>query len=142
VVEKSSTEAKPANLSGKDYRDYVIKDGKLVGKFEEMYREAEQAPWHQNETAYAVFFNLDVEILKSWKEFLRIESILEVGCSLGYFTQRLKLEAGFEHVAGLDISETAAQKARDLFSEAGVNFFVGDIASPTFRCDRVFDIVM
>ena len=30
------------------YQDYVIRDGKFVGKFEEMYQKFDN-PWHQKE---------------------------------------------------------------------------------------------
>ena len=30
------------------YQDYVIKDGKFIGKFEEMYQKFDD-PWHQSE---------------------------------------------------------------------------------------------
>ena len=31
-----------------DYHDYVIKDGRFIGAFEEMYRNCPD-PWHQDE---------------------------------------------------------------------------------------------
>ena len=31
------------------YQDYVIKDGTLIGNFEEMYHESSEIPWHQDE---------------------------------------------------------------------------------------------
>lgn len=37
------------------YQDYVIRDGKFVGKFEEMYQKFDD-PWHQNENG--MFNNL------------------------------------------------------------------------------------
>ena len=35
----------------KDYHDYVIKNGSFVGKFEEMYQNSSNIPWHQDDTA-------------------------------------------------------------------------------------------
>ena len=37
----------------KRYQDYVIKDGKFIGKFEEMYQKFED-PWHQMELEFNV----------------------------------------------------------------------------------------
>lgn len=71
-----------------DYHDYVFKDGKLVGKFDEMYKYSREIPWHQDKNAYSVFSNIDIAILKQYK----YESICEIGCGLGYFTNRLHKE--------------------------------------------------
>ena len=37
----------------KRYQDYVIKDGKFIVKFEEMYQKFED-PWHQMELEFNV----------------------------------------------------------------------------------------
>jgi len=130
-------------VSGKDYHDYVIKDGRLVGEFDEMYRESSNVPWHQDETAYGIFSDLDVTILNAWRESLSINSMLEVGCGLGYFTNRLKQEAGINVVTGLDVSSTAIGEARERFGSNGVDFIVGDMASDAFTVpDEKFDLVM
>lgn len=34
-------------MSSKDYHDYMIKDGKFIGKFEERYQNCED-PWNQD----------------------------------------------------------------------------------------------
>lgn len=71
-----------------DYHDYVFKDGKLVGKFDEMYKYSAEIPWHQDKTVYSVFSEIDIAILKQYK----YESICEIGCGLGYFSNRLYSE--------------------------------------------------
>ena len=47
----------------KDYHDYVIKNGDFVGKFEDMYQNSSDIPWHQDETANAIF--TDIVMIKS-----------------------------------------------------------------------------
>ena len=72
----------------RDYHDYVFKNGKLVGKFDEMYKNSSEIPWHQDETAYRVFSEIDIAILKQYE----YESVCEIGCGFGYFTNRLHEE--------------------------------------------------
>lgn len=71
-----------------DYHEYVFKDGKLIGKFEEMYRYSKEIPWHQDKTVYSVFSNIDISILRQFK----YKYICEIGCGLGYFSNRLYKE--------------------------------------------------
>ena len=47
----------------KDYHDYVIKNGDFVGKFEEMYQNSSDTPWHPDATANAIF--TDIAMVKS-----------------------------------------------------------------------------
>ena len=35
-------------IKSDDYRDYVIKDGRLIGEFEQMYKNSRDIPWHQD----------------------------------------------------------------------------------------------
>ncbi len=101
------------------YQDYVIRDGNLVGEFEEMYRDFDD-PWEQ--TAHednALDKSVGVALLKKHGH----RRPLEYGCGLGHYTNRLYRELGAG--AGLDISETAIAKARQLYP--GPTFFVGDI---------------
>lgn len=71
-----------------DYHDYVIKDGKFIGKFEEMYKYSKDVPWHQDRIAYA--FQSDIDIGLLWHIVREYEpmKIAEIGCGLGYFTTR------------------------------------------------------
>ncbi len=34
-----------------DYHDYVIKDGKYIGLYEDMYKYSKEIPWHQDKMA-------------------------------------------------------------------------------------------
>ncbi len=86
------------------YQDYVIKDGKFVGEFEEMYRDYED-PWEQTTrekwaSEKAVVLNL-IQKLKAKK-------VIELGCGLGHYTNKIS-KLGVD-ILGIDISETAIKK--------------------------------
>lgn len=44
-------------MNGRDYHDYVIKDGVFIGKFEEMYQKFDD-PWHQIENMHLYYDKL------------------------------------------------------------------------------------
>jgi hypothetical protein len=46
-----------------DYHDYVFRDGKLVGEFEEMYLNSATTPWHQDEQENWIDVRLTKEML-------------------------------------------------------------------------------
>ena len=118
-----------------NYRDYVIRDGKLVGRFEEMYRHAADVPWHQDQTASAVFSDLTVAILRHRPA----RSLLDVGCGLGFMTARLHRELpGLERTVGIDVSETAVAKARAAFPD--IEFQAGTLKSAPV--EGRFDLVV
>jgi len=112
-----------------DYHDYVFKDGQFVGKFEEMYKNSTEIPWHQDQTSYAIFTDIDIAILKHFQSKYKFENICEVGCGYGYVTNRIKKELSIDNttirVTGLDISKTAIERAREAFPD--INFIVCDI---------------
>jgi len=123
-----------------DYHDYVFKDGCLVGKFEDMYKYSSEIPWHQDKQAYKVFADIDIAILKQFK----YDSVCEIGCGLGYFTDRLQKELSYSRrsskVTGIDISQTAIKKARELFPQ--ITFIKSDLLRERPRYDLCFDLVV
>jgi len=99
--------------SDQRYQDFVIKNGKLIGDFEGLYKNFED-PWHQSRKD---FLNDSRKILTvNWCNRLReqyeISRVIELGCGFGYLTQALHQE-NFS-VIGTDISKTAIEKARKL----------------------------
>lgn len=111
----------PAPISD-NYRDYVIRDGKLIGRFDEMYRHSAEVPWHQDETVRAIFSDITIAILRHYPA----RTVFDVGCGLGYMTSRLARELpGVERVVGADISATAVSKARQAFPD--LQFVVGGV---------------
>lgn len=106
------------------YQDYVIRDGRFIGRFEEMYRESTEIPWHQDQTVRAIFSDITVAIIRKCKP----ESLLDVGCGLGFMAERLRTEIpSLARVVGLDVSETAIVKAATMFPE--IEFRAGTIGA-------------
>jgi SAM-dependent methyltransferase len=91
-----------------DYHDYVIKDGKLIGDFEGMYQNSIEIPWHQNRERLS-----DTLLMELLANISQYNSICEVGCGLGYFTERLSRRFTDAHITGFDISNKAIEKAKD-----------------------------
>jgi SAM-dependent methyltransferase len=93
-----------------NYRDYVIRDGRLVGEFEEMYRDYAD-PWRQTtREKFGSDKAIALNLLARLKQEFGARRVVELGSGLGYFTARIA-DLGFE-VTGLDVSETAIAKAR------------------------------
>jgi 2-polyprenyl-3-methyl-5-hydroxy-6-metoxy-1,4-benzoquinol methylase len=94
------------------YQDFVIKEGRLVGDFEGLYKNFED-PWHQSRTDHQRDTRRQIAI--NWAHRLRdeygINRVLELGCGFGHLTDKLR-QGGFSAV-GVDISQTAIDKARE-----------------------------
>lgn len=101
------------------YQDFVIKDGKLVGNFDEMYKVCED-PWEQSTREnYAYEKTIGLEIIKN----NRYNNVLELGCGHGHYTNRVK--SLVENSIGVDISDTAIEKARINYPDC--KFITSDI---------------
>ena len=101
------------------YQDYVIKDGKFIGEFENMYKDYED-PWNQTfREVHSLEKTIAIDILKCKGH----EKPLEYGCGLGHYTNRLYESLG--NAAGIDISETAIKKANKTYPH--INFFHADV---------------
>ncbi len=91
------------------YQDYVIRDGKLIGEFEEMYQDFDD-PWRHNELEeYATTQSICVNLIRKY----RLSTVVELGCGLGQLTNKINKVA--EKVIGVDISKTAIRKALTRF---------------------------
>ncbi len=94
------------------YQDYVIKDGKFVGKFEEMYRKFDD-PWHQSGVVDVGGGVSRLATIVNIRKY-GVKSVVEFCCGLCYFTQFIAQHTGAS-VKGIDISRTAIDKARVLW---------------------------
>ena len=83
------------------YQDYVIKDGEFVGKFEEMYQKFDN-PWHQIEAVQNSYARHAT--LMSVRNY-GIQSLIEIGCGLGVFTNYLSVNLPEVRISGMDVSE-------------------------------------
>ena len=109
------------------YHNYFIQDGKLIGEFEQMYQDFED-PWEQStREVFSIEKIVGIELLKKYGH----QKPLEYGCGLGYYTRQLAEH--FDSVCGVDISETAIQKARKLASN---QIKSNQIKSNQFCCSR------
>lgn len=108
----------------KDYHDYLIKDGKFIGAFEEMYRNVDD-PWHHGD-ANNIFYDAALLLLKRHVN-LQGGNVLDLGCGKGAFTSRLKESFPKANVVGLDIAPTAIRKANEKYGGQGIRFEVFDI---------------
>lgn len=116
-----------------DYHDYVFRDGKLVGEFEEMYRNSAIVPWHQDEQADWIDVRLAREIIRDLDG--EIGEIHDLGCGTGHYLDLIAEEflspGGMSF--GYDISETACKKAAENFP--GSRFSVLDLTKQTANSD-------
>ncbi|MES2910643.1 MAG: class I SAM-dependent methyltransferase [Pseudomonadota bacterium] len=101
------------------YQDYVIKDGALVGDFEQMYVDHAD-PWEQ--TTREEFASEKAVALNLIRK-VGAKRVLELGCGFGHYTA--KIEALGVQVLGVDISPTAVAKAESL--HPACSFQTGDI---------------
>ena len=97
------------------YQDYVIKDGKFVGKFEEMYKKISD-PWNllkKNKKTN----NLNYQVIYDYCEQIRSSKklkILEIGCGFPQISYELYIRK-FK-VYGTDISSTVIKKSKKKIS--------------------------
>jgi SAM-dependent methyltransferase len=115
-----------------EYHDYVIKDGKFIGKFEEMYENCED-PWHQIKTIPYANKLVLWEISKR-----KFKNVLDVGCGLGKFTSLIKKNVNCK-VTGIDISQIAIKKARKSYPH--INFKVVDVMRHRLETEQ-YDLVI
>jgi SAM-dependent methyltransferase len=101
----------------KNYQDYVISNGKLVGDFEGMYENFDD-PWHQS--AQDHIFDSRRQIAINYCNRIRskygVSRVVELGCGFGHLTESLR-KNGFDAL-GTDISKTAIKKASNLYPES------------------------
>jgi len=112
-----------------DYHDYVFKDGKLVGEFDEMYRNSATVPWHQDEQANWIDVRLTKEMLRDVCG--ELDEIHDFGCGTGHYLNLIADEflAPSGRSYGYDISETACANAAKIFPNS--HFSVLDLTQQT-----------
>ena len=115
------------------YHDYVIKDGKFIGKFDEMYEKFID-PWTQSTQPNRYSRMAGIIHLKKFG----IRSVIECGCGLGYYADWIFRETGIVPKS-LDISPVAIEKARSLFPR--LDFEVADIGERLHEF-KSYDCVM
>lgn len=117
----------------KSYHDYVIKDGKFIGKFDDMYLDVND-PWMQSSQPNKYSRMAGILHLKN----NNIKSVLECGCGLGYYADWIFKETGIIPKS-VDISVAAIEKAKILFPK--LDFEVSDITKELVKFKH-YDCVM
>jgi SAM-dependent methyltransferase len=127
-------------MDSKDYHDYVIKDGKFVGKFEEMYQNVED-PWLHGD-ALEVQYDIMLDLIKRSKISKKGLRVLDIGCGKGAFTSRFKKSFPNSQITAYDISETAIKKAKEKYKNLKINFQVLDIQKGYNKIKDKFELII
>jgi len=109
-----------------NYQDYVIKDGKFVGKFDEMYQKFPD-PWNLLKNNKSNDGNLNYKIIYNYCNQLKQKKkliTLEIGCGFPQISNQL-LKNGFK-VYGTDISETVIRKSKKKYPKLKNVLFVSN----------------
>jgi SAM-dependent methyltransferase len=130
---------------GESKTNYVFKPKgdklEFVGDFESLYKN-EDDPWNQsgNDGEISHYYDHSRKRLANQLQQINPDSLLEVGCGLGYTTKIIQESLPVCNVVGMDISATAIKKAVKLFPN--LNFFSGNISSIDFFSNVKYDIVV
>ena len=107
------------------YQDFVIKDGKFVGKFEEMYKKFSD-PWNllknnydSQNLNYQIIYNYCDQVKKIRKK--KILTTLEIGCGYPQISNNLS-NIGFDSF-GTDISKTVIAKSKKKYPKLKKKLF-------------------
>lgn len=129
----------------KNHKESIFKEinGKLkfIGDFESLYKN-QNDPWQQSgkEGEISLYYSHSRKRLVNQLKKLNSNSLLEVGCGLGYTTQIIQESIPECYVVGMDISKTAIVKANNLFPN--LNFIEGDISSFNLLLEKKYDIII
>tara|TARA_R100000322_G_scaffold159504_1_gene120514 strand:+ start:1153 stop:1803 length:651 start_codon:yes stop_codon:yes gene_type:complete len=126
-------------------KNYIFKPNgdklDFIGDFESLYKN-EVDPWGQSgkdgEISYYHAHSRS-RLVNKLKE-INPDSLLEVGCGLGYTTKIIQQSLPDCHVVGMDISESAIAKATKMFSS--LSFIVGDIRDMSPHVHYKYDVVI
>lgn len=113
-----------ATINSDNYHDYVIKDGKFIGEFEQMYRNC-STPWPETEK--------DVENLPTSARTpviitnCNIQNVYSLGCGKGMHLNWLSQKCPGVTFSGCDIAPSAVEACKRDYPHLAVT--VGDIDS-------------
>ena len=127
-------------IKSNDYHDYVIKDGRFIGAFEEMYRNIDD-PWHHGD-ATASQYDLALYLIARFRICGGGGLILDIGCGKGAFAARLKQQMPKAHIVGVDISPTAIGNAKQKYGYLDIEFKVMDIQKEYINITEKFDLIV
>jgi SAM-dependent methyltransferase len=111
-------------IKSTDYHDFVIRNGKFIGEFEQMYQQVDD-PWGCVKGAGALKNDLLIAAVTHVREDVR--RALDIGCGLGGLTARLRQALPAVEWHGCDISSTAVAAAAQQHKE--IHFFTHDLTT-------------
>jgi predicted TPR repeat methyltransferase len=109
----------------KKYQDLVIKDGKFVGKFEELYQKFSD-PWNllkENKSGHNLNYQIIFNYCKKLRKLKKMTT-LEIGCGFPQISNEL-YKNNFK-VYGTDISEALIIKSKRKYPKLKNNLFVSN----------------
>jgi hypothetical protein len=137
-----------------DYHDYVIKDGKLIGKFEEMYSNCQDPPWNQDKQDNDLDVKATIDLLEEYNH--DFSCVCDFSSGLGYFLDIInrriiskQRDAPYDPskwidgrfripLHGFDISKTCCARASEKFPD--ISFETLDLSdihlSPLVKSDN------
>jgi len=127
-------------IHSKNYRDYVIKDGKFIGAFEEMYQNVED-PWNHGD-ATATQYDLALLLLQRHAVCQDGGRVLDIGCGKGAFTSRVREILPICSITGVDISSTAIQHANKKHGSKNIEFHTLDIQKDFRTIKTRYDLII
>ena len=115
-------------MKKKIYSDYIIqKDSsgfkKYIADFEGMYKNCDDP--HNQSNIDKLEFDFVVQIAKKVWRLSNLHSVVDVGCGLGFLSNRIFKELGYPKFFACDISETSISRASKKFKN--INFFQFDL---------------
>ena len=110
-------------MKKKIYSDYIVqKDSsgfiKYIADFEGMYKNCDD-PFYQSNID-KLEFDFVVQIAKKVWRLSNLHSVVDVGCGLGFLSNRIFKELGYPKFFACDISEKAISRASKKFKN--INF--------------------
>ena len=127
-------------IRSKDYHDYVFKDGRFIGAFDEMYQNIDD-PWHHGDVT-SIQYDLALYLINRYGICDAGGFVLDIGCGKGAFTARLKQQMPNAHILGVDIAPTAIKKAKQKYGNLNIEFQVMDIQKEYKNIAEKFDLVV
>lgn len=104
-------------ITSKDYHDYVIKDGKFIGAFEQMYQNVDN-PWPES---HSEMDNNRASVqAKLFFQRKNISSVVSLGGGTGEHLSWFLSGATLRNSCNVEISSTACSIARKKFPELKV----------------------
>ena len=129
-------------INSQDYHDYVIKAGKFIGEFEQMYQNIDD-PWGTVAQVGSLKNDLLLAVIAHIRSRGSVQKVLHAGCAQGALTARVQEVMGDgAQLWGCDISESAIRKASA--RHRGIEFFTHDLS----QTDRIghppssFDLIL